>query len=324
MTTAHHKRKPIVKDNRSFFGKLWQLLQSLVTGFLGFALLSGVVIAVLYYGSLRSFSQQKYPQRFVITSSVLDEHSNPFLLVFVDQDHTKLTFLKLSETLKMNVLGGYGDYELRSVGSLLNMEKKPVQFMRSAYALGLDQGLDDIVFLDKLKIGAVVNPKSILWQTVISTQAKTTLSWWQRWQLFCFAWSLPDNKIEVKQIDSVSAWQSWQKTQSQAVDPSCSLSVINNTDKAKLATKISQVLENSGVRVVRTTTEGDQLKPTEIVVSPSAQDCEFSLRQAERLLPFASIKPRVDSAADSKYRADVVILVGNDLGDLVDPSATLQ
>jgi hypothetical protein len=322
--TSPRKRKPIVKDNRSLVAKFIHFIQKVLVFLASFIFIVGIIILLLFYGSLRSFSQQKYPQLIVLASSNLDVKENPFLVINIDHEQNKITLLNINNKLKMGVLGGYGDYELRSVGPLLNIEKKPIKFIRSAYSFGLEQGFDQVALLNKIQLNNQPSIKLLFWQMLTDPSLKSTLSWWQRWQFFCFSWLIPDTKIEIKNIESAAAWHNWQKNKSQPINPTCSLSIINNTDKAKLASKIGQVLENSGARVVRTTTEAGQPTKTKLIYSVTSRDCDFTKQQIEQLLPFSDVRAEANNDLAAKYRADVVILVGDDLGELVDSGAILQ
>ena len=320
--SVHRRRQPIVK--RSPAAKLAVGFRQIMWLCLGVGVAIFSLYFCLYRGGLWAFSRSKVPVKIVIVSPKLLDQNNFFYYVLLDRANQQLTFVDINPHLKMKVLGGYGQYELRAVAPLLEMEKKPTNFVRSSLALGLGQGLDQAVLMAD-SVGQVDRPDQIshIFRQLLMIHRWNDLDiWWQTWQWWCFVSSLTPNQFSVIKINSPEEWQNYQARANLSLEPACSVAVVNTTSTPKLAANVGATLEHAGVRVVRNTNELSEVpSDSQILVAPGT-NCEQSLEQLKNILP-QSTKIVIDEKAQTQYRADSVLIIGQDL-ETLDEKPTLQ
>ncbi len=97
-------------------------------------------------------------------------------------------------------------------------------------------------------------------------------------------------------------------TENQSV---CAVAVINTTSINKLAQKVTDMLEKNGVYVVRTTSNEQNLNASQVLLDRRQSRCRPLASKLEDLLPGDQTLQFSDTMND--YRADIVILLGNNL-----------
>ena len=102
----------------------------------------------------------------------------------------------------------------------------------------------------------------------------------------------------------------------QEVNPDCSVAVLNTTDVAGTGSMITQVLENAGITVIRLSETPDRLDQTKLLVARPAPFCLSVISQIQPLFPL-DVKQEVSTEIMSKYRANIVILIGQDFAQEV-------
>ncbi|HQM15921.1 MAG TPA: LytR C-terminal domain-containing protein [Candidatus Woesebacteria bacterium] len=88
----------------------------------------------------------------------------------------------------------------------------------------------------------------------------------------------------------------------------CSVAVINATPVVGYAQLVTQVLENSGMRVIKLDSEQSESSISEIIFSPD-KDCEVTagLLASQLFADQNSVKLKCDANQISTYRADIII-----------------
>jgi hypothetical protein len=103
-----------------------------------------------------------------------------------------------------------------------------------------------------------------------------------------------------------------------AVLPSnCPIAIINTTDISGLAATTSYILEKSGARVIRVDSNGQQLEQTRLVVDNNNLQCQPVVAALTNQVLLGKIDQGTeeDQQLLNRYRADIVLLLGNIVAD---------
>ncbi len=129
--------------------------------------------------------------------------------------------------------------------------------------------------------------------------------WW-RW----FRWRTPPDTWSYQSLSRDAVSRTSIRWGHPTAAQLCSITVVNTTDTPGLAGAISDIIGNSGLRVVRVTTaRAEETAPTSVLLTKTPSICAHS--QAF-LSPFWSEK-RVDDSGTREARADLVLRVGDDV-----------
>jgi len=227
----------------------------------------------------------------------------------------------LDPKLKVNLLGGYEDYELRSIYPLLTLEKRDEQFLTAAYSFALDEVVDRVVVLD----GSRVTPEDLelvkrrgelkkqLW-TAIVREKRTSGVWDQQLLTLYFFLNAGTNwrPSRLQSGDEASLAAFHRQDFSRADNQHCSVVVVNSTAVSGLAGRIATVLEKDGYFVTRTGNFAEALSRTTIFYNEEAVACMELISRSIKVFP---LRPEVVKGKEvpHQHRAGVVIVAGEDL-----------
>jgi hypothetical protein len=249
------------------------------------------------------------------------------LVIAVDRSSTKSQIVSqiawLDGSQKIELAGGYGNYELRSVYPLLKLDKKDDFFIRGQLSLSLKTIFTKVI---SVSISPQELPSDMAIQN-LSDQQKTLSKLFLKRALVAlpnyhrFAELMRIHYL-VKAIDSqVDSLDELVKN-SNLVDNnlanSCSVAILNETGVNGLATLYATLLEQDGGRVVRvdsgsSPTSDDsnsvQLSSTTIRVVPEQKiACEKVAKTIQAMLPRETkIEVVGDSNLLTDYRAQLVV-----------------
>ncbi len=289
---------------------------------------SGLVIAVVIlglvgvagYGLLSQVIPRLLPLKensnlVLVASEKYKTPSHVFVLHFRPTDQ-KLIVAKIQADQSVPVIGGFGQYPLRSVWPLLQMEKKPAEFNQAAFSYGLGEIIQGIgeapdamwdTQPDKLKTSLV---------QALRSQKFTSLSVKDQLILFLYTTQLSTDKIEVHEVSSLEKWADVRQQLTLAFpEPECSVAVVNTTSQAGLASTISQVIEQTGYPVIRVTDSKTNLAKTHIFYATEPTNCSVQAESISQVVPF-EVEIAPDTAMTQLYRASIVVEVGQDVSQV--------
>jgi hypothetical protein len=152
-------------------------------------------------------------------------------------------------------------------------------------------------------------------------------AWWGQWSWlerhhWLQAWGAASNVSDVavvtKTIEQELGWSATlQQFASGEVSRECAVAVVNTTAQNGVARQITQVLEQSGLYVIRVTDNFSESPETVLVFNPEFA-CARELSILGSLVPH-QLSPVANGEVARKYRADAVLLIGVDLAELVVP-----
>jgi len=211
----------------------------------------------------------------------------------------------LNKDIKSELIGGYGEYQLKAVKGILEIDKKGSDYIRSAFRYFLKQGVDEVINYNSsqsfpsnkgelLKL-LLVNKETLLDGLVIK--------------------DIEDENITFIEIGSKEAWENYLKKQiTWKINDQCTVAVVNSTVTSGLASKLGLVLENSGVDVVRSTNSiwGDS------ATTLFSDDDESCLEVKNRIKSISPIELNEvnDNDKTSQYRANIVLFIGDELAEV--------
>lgn len=244
-------------------------------------------------------------------SSKIDEQNKSMYLAYFFPSTQEITVIKL-QSEEVNVLGNYGEYELEQVQSLLKMEKKSPHFQQAALSWGTQAIVDQIADISsQTDISTKKELQTALWREVRSHWSQPSeLS--EYLKLFFFTRSVPSEQIEFKleptppskldMLDNVVLYEG------------CLVAVVNTTEKVGMASKFSNLLEKNGVVVIRITDQRTPYELSTIAFNSGKPACVALSKRLQVLFP-EEIQTQENKEIQDEYRADLVILLGNDLAD---------
>jgi hypothetical protein len=303
---ARKQRKISVSHAHAFHFHFGQFL----LGCFGIVIFSVLVYAWFLFRQSNTITST---QNILFVQSNLDGQKGNIVLLHISLLKTEVEVGVLPSELSVDILGGYGKYPLRSVFPLLALDKKSPEFMKAAYSYALNIPINEVVSADQPQIlNTQPNMKDLSWK-LLTYKLHSQMSFKERLSLYRFL-----QKVDVKQIDihPVETSEKWQTVLSQfrfsALSPDCAVAILNTTTVAGTGSSVTQVLEKSGIPVVRLTDTADQLQGTKIILNRPAPFCQEVLEQLRSLFPF-SAQYEIDHTTMDTYRANVVVLIGQDL-----------
>lgn len=279
-----------------------------------FALL--VIVIVISGGLLifliRQTNNLQSNKNILFVQSNLDGGEANIILAHFSPTNSKVEVGLFPAELSVDILGGYGQYPLRSVFPLLTLDKKPASFIIAAYTYALKIPIDGVVsFSENSHLTESPKISSLLWK-LLTFKFHSQISFVDRLRLYQFALKVGQAQTTSHQIDSLAEWQ---KIKAQfrfsSLGNDCAIAVLNTTQTAGTGLSIAQVLEESGVSIIRLTDTPDQLEQTKILVNQKPPFCQEVVNQLGSLFPFAT-KVEVNSKTMNTYRANIVVLIGQD------------
>ncbi len=156
--------------------------------------------------------------------------------------------------------------------------------------------------------------KKSLWSS-LTTASHTKLTKADFWRQAWWWWHLQNissTQLAEKSFSDQEKWDSYELQRDIQVNAQpCSIAVVNTTPKPGLATDIGAILERSGLFVARLTTNRTDTQNS-LILTKGDVECESVISLLKQLTP-NSKEAVIDEAAATRYRASVVLLIGNDL-----------
>jgi hypothetical protein len=284
-----------------------------------FAVLLLLLVAV-GVGMLFAFSRTtwdgKTPKNIVIVPANIDGTYQKIYLTHIDPGQNHIDVVSFPADQQVKVVGGYGQYPLRSLYPLLTAEKKSRQFVIASYSQALEKVVDDVwVTNDPQFFQSQLNVSELLRQLVLfKIQGDFTLA--DRISLYKFSLGLRQDQVTFTAVQNAEEWvhiSAEIEFPSQAAD--CSVAIINTTDIVGIGSQFGKILEKSGFAVVRVADANGVVEKTTLLTDTDSSTCLDVQSHILHSLPLAT-KNQFDSQAFQKYRGHVVLILGQDLGDI--------
>ena len=217
----------------------------------------------------------------------------------------------LAAQTSTDVLGGYGNYPLRSLYPLFTLDKRSARYMQAALSVASGKVIDLVlVFEHYPQVNNLADFRSWLGNRVFQqvTNMKRLeqvgqISWSRIFWFLTYPrlkWSWIDESVEALPKEILPL----------ALD--CPVAVVNQAEVKGLASKLTQLLEETGFTVVRTATGFEYQEKSKLIVDPNVGQCSWVIKQVSHLLPS---EPEIvnDATRAAEYRAGVVLIIGSDL-----------
>lgn len=269
------------------------------------ALLGGLAVVVFLFVS--QIDTRLSTQNILFVSNNKDGRDNSIILASINGNTQKVFVYQFPASLKAEVLGGYGEYPLGSILPLLKIDKRDNNFTLAVFSDVFQHSVTS--FYEHYPESKQLNKAHLINQLL--KQRKT---WSLAWQVY----KLDSTSLFFKRVEN---WEEWGKALSEqlvgSINDHCSVAVVNTTRANGLATRLSNILEKSGVEVVRTTDSiWDQPTTAVYYAEDSAQECESVLGVVQSVSPVSLVK-NIDEVKPTQYRAKVVFFIGNELAEIL-------
>jgi len=289
------RRKSARSKSRSssIFKKFFKIIVSVI-------LLSIVITTVLFVFFIIAKPDSQHKNIVFIPSKKSGGEGKIILAEFYKNTNS-INVIKLNGEIKETLMGGYGQYQLKSVNGILKIDKKGREYTRAAFGHFLKRGVDEVVEyksgskLPENKMKFFIENKETIFDSLL---VKDT----------------DNEKISFTQIDSNEEWEKYLKKQlTWKINEECTVAIVNSTDLVGLATDFSQVLENSGVEVVRSTNNIWGEPETSFYVD-DLESCKQVKQRVKSLSPIL-LDESLDTGRTSEYRANMVLFIGDELAE---------
>ncbi|GEM_PF-728780 len=303
--SARRARSSSGNNRSNIFSQLFGTLLKLL-------LLLGVVVGIIFlllfvfFGP--SWSNQS-DQNIVIVPIDTDVQANKIILAHISPKTKKIEAVLLPADSSAKVIGGYGQYPVRSLYPLLSLEKKDTPFLRAAYSHALGKVVnqvwwsgDEALFIGEDRdLASRLSRKILLGRVHASADGQLGLL--DRVWLFRFFNQVTPRTLDQRQLASFVFGNDLKD---------CRIGITNTTTQAGMGTGVSKVLEQSGFAVIRVTDEQTSQEKSVIKLDPSMESCTEVVNHALNLFPF---KVEVEEQADlwATNRVNVHLFLGQDL-----------
>ncbi len=276
-----------------------------------------VVLGVLLLGSVwvagpHLFALDNHKNILFVSSEIDSSESQIYLVYFFPA--TQEVTVSVIQSGQVSVLGGYGDYELKKVLPLLTMERKKTDFKLAAMSWGMEAFIDHIVEIKSVThIETKKQLQQQLWLAVLS-HLTTPKELVELAKAFFFIKTVPIEQVTfVQHLTPVSQLDMLDDV---VLYENCNVAVVNTTQKAGLASKMTRIIEKNGAVVVRITDQTSPYQLSTFSFDATHGSCQSLSERLQVLFPHQVVKKN-HNQLQQEYRADLIIFIGNDLAHLM-------
>jgi hypothetical protein len=276
-------------------------LKKIVSFFIGVITII-VILLLVGFGLLIIFKPNVSNSNILLIPDKKSGGEGQIILAEIYENPPSVNIIGLKTDLKEKIIGGYGEYPLQSVLGILEIDKKSRGFIQAAYSHFLKKGIDE-VHTYKAEAPFPQNKTDLL--KLLLLDKDTFVTGLQ-------VKDISDENITYRQFDSMEQWNEYLSGQlTRKIAEDCTVAVINSTDQPGLATDFSEILENSGVEVVRSTNNlwGEEQS---ILYSDQEETCLGVKKRVKSISPIELVE-NVDTEITAQYRAHVVLFIGKEL-----------
>jgi hypothetical protein len=298
------------KKHKKSDNLILRIIKSILVTLLVLISLVALTIGSIWVAGSQLFALNNNKNILFISSDIDSSEGNIYLAYFYPV--TKEINLVPIESSPISLRGGYGEYELAKTYPLLTMEKKKPDFQRAILSWGVRILIDHII---DIKPTLEINNKKQLQQSLQKAaldQIARPQKFIELLEMYFFTRSVPVEQIRIKTeailVDNLETLDTTM------IYESCSVAVVNTTQEVGLASKMSEILEKSGVMVVRVTDQSSPYQLSTLSYSSGQNGCQALANRLRVLFP-GKIIDQDNNQLKQEYRADMVVLIGKDLID---------
>jgi len=279
---------------------------------IGFGILIVAVLLFLMAFFKRSWSEGS-DRNILLIPETINGYKGKILFAHISPTNHKIDVVMLNPELSLPVIGGYGDYPLRSIYPLWTLEKKDEKSLSSVYSFAMGKVIDDVWKSDRNNFDPENLSFKNVTQKLLFFKIASHLTLGDRLWLYRFTQGLRPDEVKVAYVDTLADWQKIQ-ADSPFADQSknCNFAVVNTISVTGAGTRVGKMLENSGFSIVRITDQDQPISTTELVLGDQAERCRDQQEHTLHAMPL-HIKVVQDAARAQEYRANMVLFIGSDL-----------
>ncbi len=260
----------------------------------------------------RSWSESA-DRNILLVPEVIDGYKGKILFAHISPSNHQIDVTMINPELSVNVIGGYGNYPIRSVFPLLSLDKKDEKMLPGIYSFALNKVVDEVWRSDKNNFNAENPNFRDVVQKLLLFKIASNLTLGDRIWLYRFTQSLRSDELRVKTANTAEELQKIQ-ADIQFADQSknCNFAVVNTISISGVGTQVGKMLENSGFSIVRITDQEPAMPQTQLVLGDRATECQDQQDHTLHAMPLP-IKVVQDLGKAQQYRANMVLFIGADM-----------
>lgn len=298
-----------------------------------FLLLLLVVAGVCAVGILLRFSSWdgQSSMTFLVVFEGGEDNAvrRPLAVVTLQPFDHSISSMELPEDLQIETLYGYGPYPSSALYGLMKLEHLPPTFLEQTIAFQFGIPARNIVFAGSTKQPMTVDMLSQSFWKQLFFRETSTFPYLDRFKAWWFLSHV--RKDKMTRVDLVSSGAVNNSTldiiKSDEIvskifpDPllqqeQVTVAVVNTTAEPKIATRVGRALFDMGINVVRVTDSRDGYPETHLVYTFSDHKRSLTSETIQHVFGMEPAQVSVDTAITADYRADIVLLLGEDAASM--------
>lgn len=293
----------------SFLTKIGKFLIGLLA--LGLVVAAVLILWIVFF--LPARWNENSTKNIVIVPSNIDVNTNVILFASISYTNDSLSYSSLPANDTVRLAGGYGEYPLKSVFPLLGLDQKPDQTVIATYSHLLGIPIDEVWVTSEDTIFQEKSTVQDLAYQVLLGKLETPLSLKDRLKFYRFASGKQSTRVN---FSTLAEWQAKQASRFIGLLKDCRASLVNTTAVAGLGRRVSKVMEQSGMTVVRLTDAAPTVGKSTITILPNSETCMFLATHVKQLFP-ESLQIKEDSEILTRARSEAEIILGQDIGNFL-------
>ncbi|MBW7944629.1 LytR C-terminal domain-containing protein [Patescibacteria group bacterium] len=307
---SHISRAPKKKES----SLLGEVLRRLILIILGIGMVVVAISAVTYLWILPEKWSEETVKNIVIIPKNIDVSASSILFASLSYKQGKLTLNSFPANDAVEVPGGYGQYPLKSVYPLLGLDEASHQKVVATYSFLIGAPIDEVWISDDERVFHPQQSAGELARAILLGKVQTDLGVKDRIQLYQF---IQETQPEVVRFSSLLEWQEKQTSRYAGRLKNCRVALVNTTNVTGLGRKVSQVLERSGVVVVRLTDATPTASASSLTIQPDQPDCVELAEHLKQLFP-NQLEVHQDPGILNRSRSEAEVVLGEDLGEFLE------
>lgn len=294
------------RSDQAFWQKVLKLIRQIFVSLVVIFVLGFVSFMVLLIAFLRN-----QPTEIVLFNSIDESQSiNKSLLAFYNSQTGQLSLYRLDFSLFLPEAALLAESGFESL-SEQELASKKLSSYQLEVVLSSVLDLNDFEFGQRSDLKRSLR-RELTVRPVWSRDFWLTFSWWWRLE------RLPSSQITWRDFSSLEQWLNFNLAGEVRVSSeACSIAVVNQTTTDGLAASLGQALVRSGLFVARLTSERVEEVGNTRLITDASGECLEATEWLKSLLPVRDIETKVSREEANRYRANLVLLVGEDWAKLV-------
>jgi len=286
--------------SQSRFPSILKKFFQIIIGFIVLIFILAIVLFVFFI-----FAKPKYQYKnIVFIPSEKSGGEGKIILAEFYKNTNSINIITFNGEIKSTLIGGYGEYQLKAVKGVLDIDKKGRGFIVAAFGHFLKSGVDEVI---EYKPG-LKPPENKLDLVKLFLQNKETFL------DISLINDTDSEKINYIKIENKNDWEDYLSKQlTWRINQECTVAIVNSTSLPGLAADFGQTIENSGIEVVRSTTNIWGESKTAFYVD-DVETCTKVKDRIKTLIPI-NVTENLDKGKTAQYRANMVLFIGDELAE---------